>query len=308
VYISADQIGGVKAEVECTAEDGFHHKVEAGISDVIEHAQSAVYQEDELVKCEAEPDSNNITEHPDDEEPRSHLCTVCDKRFPTNSTLIIHSRTHSGEKPFLCTVCDKRFAWKYNLTRHIRTHTGEKPYKCPICSKCFRYNNLSTHKQTHNTRKCYQCSVCEKQFSTSRGCRVHMNIHKDKYSCTICGKCFGNSGGLMIHGRIHSGEKLFECTVCKKCFTTQGELVVHNRIHSGQRPYNCHVCAKVFTTFGSLIRHLRIHTNENLSHVQFVINVLATPVDYLATCIIFTVVESHTIVLIVVSSSKLSIS
>ena len=33
------------------------------------------------VEVKTEADSNDITEHPHDDKPRPHLCTVCDKRF-----------------------------------------------------------------------------------------------------------------------------------------------------------------------------------------------------------------------------------
>ena len=36
------------------------------------------------VEVKTEADSNDITEHPHDDKPRPHLCTVCDKRFMRN--------------------------------------------------------------------------------------------------------------------------------------------------------------------------------------------------------------------------------
>ena len=56
-------------------------------------------------------------------------CLVCSKNFKCKSQLIIHERTHTGEKPYDCIVCEKRFSSKSNLFTHERTHTGEKPYE-----------------------------------------------------------------------------------------------------------------------------------------------------------------------------------
>jgi len=47
------------------------------------------------VKIEA--DSNDITEHPHDDKPRSYVCTVCDGQFTTNGSLNRHKQIHTGD-------------------------------------------------------------------------------------------------------------------------------------------------------------------------------------------------------------------
>ncbi|KAK8741821.1 hypothetical protein OTU49_002423 [Cherax quadricarinatus] len=52
------------------------------------------------------------------------VCTVCFKDFMYPSALVLHMRSHTGEKPFTCPhpQCDYRSTKKGNLKRHASTH------------------------------------------------------------------------------------------------------------------------------------------------------------------------------------------
>lgn len=49
------------------------------------------------------------------------ICTICNKKFPSHASMLIHKRTHTGEKPYMCEHCLKGFNVKSNLLRHLRT-------------------------------------------------------------------------------------------------------------------------------------------------------------------------------------------
>ncbi|CAH0387036.1 unnamed protein product [Bemisia tabaci] len=48
-------------------------------------------------------------------------CPICEKSFPSHASMLIHSRTHTGERPYICEHCEKGFNVKSNLLRHMRT-------------------------------------------------------------------------------------------------------------------------------------------------------------------------------------------
>lgn len=80
-----------------------------------------------------------------------HQCPYCAYDTPRKDHLVMHIRTHTGEKPYSCPYCPSRFVQKGTLSNHIRTHTGEKPFSCPHCSQCFaRNSHLWSHVSTRH--------------------------------------------------------------------------------------------------------------------------------------------------------------
>lgn len=107
----------------------------------------------------------------------------CGKQFPRNSDLMVHTKTHTGERPFGCEVCGMRFTRKNKVTVHMRTHTGEKPYKChfPGCERQFAQSfDLTLHKRRHTGEKPYQCNRCGLTFIMTSVLKAHQVNCKEK--------------------------------------------------------------------------------------------------------------------------------
>lgn len=77
---------------------------------------------------------------------QSFLSTPLLPPIPPNSTT--PPQTQSKIKS--CEFCGKTFKFQSNLVVHRRSHTGEKPYKCQLCDHaCSQASKLKRHMKTH---------------------------------------------------------------------------------------------------------------------------------------------------------------
>ena len=96
----------------------------------------------------------------------SYSCMYCLKMFISLSKRHVHSRTHTGEKPFPCNQCPKAFSNGGDLKKHLRTHSGEKPFPCNQCPNAFSQGgSLNTYLRTHSGEKPFPGNQCTKAFS-----------------------------------------------------------------------------------------------------------------------------------------------
>lgn len=147
---------------------------------------------------------------------KASICNICGQQFSTTQSLVLHQRTHSGEKPHKCPFPDCGYAAAQasqlstlqvyfppnfllsvpfnsrlpsRLTRlliamHNRTkHTKEKPLKCdfPNCTARFaESSNLSKHKKIHLPEAQCTCPLCFKSFSRDDQLKRHLKTHAKK--------------------------------------------------------------------------------------------------------------------------------
>ncbi|XP_004704802.2 zinc finger protein ZFPM1 [Echinops telfairi] len=74
-------------------------------------------------------------EKPKEAYPNERVCPFpqCRKSCPSASSLEIHMRSHSGERPFVCLICLSAFTTKANCERHLKVHTDTLSGVCHSC-------------------------------------------------------------------------------------------------------------------------------------------------------------------------------
>lgn len=99
-------------------------------------------------------------------------CIICHRVLSCQSSLKMHYRTHTGERPYKCKICGRAFSTKGNLKAHYGVHKGntllKMQHSCPICQK--KFTNavvLQQHIRMHMGGDLPNMPLLETQFETA---------------------------------------------------------------------------------------------------------------------------------------------
>ncbi|XP_065216192.1 zinc finger protein 84-like [Planococcus citri] len=209
-------------------------------------------------------------------EKRTYKCDICGARFKHNNTKLRHERyMHSEVTCFECAVCGKKFNHKSSIFLHLRVHSGQKPFRCETCGKRFSCKpELVSHQWTHSKVKKFKCRICNRSFKHKHTKTTHERLHVEgaRFECALCGKKYRQKIGLAYHTSKQVCSKsvedlYFECALCGKKYSQKVGLAYHisNQVCSksekersnveGPR-FECAVCGNKYREKRYLAKHL----------------------------------------------------
>ncbi|XP_038662438.1 zinc finger protein ZFPM1 isoform X3 [Scyliorhinus canicula] len=173
-----------------------------------------------------------------DPSPPERVCPFpqCNKSCPSASSLEIHVRSHSGERPFVCLICLSAFTTKANCERHLKVHMDSLNGVCHGCgfvstTRDMLYSHLLTNHMA--------CQSGSKGDSSSprtgtpalplTGVKVANPFLSLK--CNQCEYVGDSESNLQQHVLLHVVQDTFLCNQCHEKLRSAAELAKHMEIH-----------------------------------------------------------------------------
>lgn len=218
-------------------------------------------------------------------------CSVCGKGFDRSGDLEIHTRVHTGERPYKCPAvgCDYSASLTNTLQRHVRRRHKEfiksatpseqeskadmKKQRTEENSKSGAVTKPNKTKTIVTRSKKHECLTCRVEFTKFESLRAHRNAVHGKaktFYCTYCKASFPSSRILSRHILLHDEVQSFSCTVegCQFTFISEDDQQKHLKRHEKKanpslRPFGCDICGKQFELKCGLVRHISaLHPRE----------------------------------------------
>ena len=224
-------------------------------------------------------------------------CNVCQKGFPSQTSLSLHKRTHNDPNPtsqneteinsssidvgdkeayVRCDECSKLF----RNQQHLASHKG-RSHKAEIkeCLECGRWcKNLQQHEKMFHNSETILARAMDESKDGAEGCSSAtddlLNRCKNKqFECEYCFKVFTTK---YIHDnhlkREHAGqssnsamEEGHKCETCGKRYLNKSGLKRHLKEAHGENRFECKECGQFFPVKHSLERHVA-HVHHPTRH------------------------------------------
>uniref|UniRef100_A0A3B3ZCH7 Zinc finger protein, FOG family member 1 n=1 Tax=Periophthalmus magnuspinnatus TaxID=409849 RepID=A0A3B3ZCH7_9GOBI len=141
-------------------------------------------------------------EKPKEPYPNERICPFpqCNKSCPSASSLEIHMRTHSGERPFVCLICLSAFTTKANCERHLKVHTDTVN---GVCLGCGFVSTTRDILYSHLVTSHMVCQPGSRSEVYSPGPGLSPGDSGVVLKCQVCGHNSESPSQLQQHVRTH---------------------------------------------------------------------------------------------------------
>ncbi|XP_044126044.1 zinc finger protein ZFPM1-like isoform X1 [Bufo gargarizans] len=157
--------------------------------------------------------SPSVEEKPKDSYPNERICPFpqCKKSCPSASSLEIHMRSHSGERPFVCLICLSAFTTKANCERHLKVHTDTLNGMCHGCgfistTRDILYSHLVTNHMICQPGSKVDAFPLVKTLPTVKSVNsaVNQGSSATLLKCSLCGFLADGLASLQQHALMHT--------------------------------------------------------------------------------------------------------
>ncbi|KAG9474811.1 hypothetical protein GDO78_003332 [Eleutherodactylus coqui] len=161
--------------------------------------------------------SPSVEEKPKDSYPNERICPFpqCKKSCPSASSLEIHMRSHSGERPFVCLICLSAFTTKANCERHLKVHTDTLNGVCHGCgfistTRDILYSHLVTNHMICQPGSKVDVFPLVKPLPPLKpaSSAVLQSASSALLKCSLCGFLADGLSSLQQHAIMHTSSSI----------------------------------------------------------------------------------------------------